>query len=71
MLGGCYWDINFMPDILVKISKFMPTSWVMQAVSKVLYGGAAISGIMVELLVLLLFSGVFFAAGLAKKVEIS
>ncbi len=71
MLGGCYWDVNFMPDLMIKIAKFMPTSWVMQAVSKVLYEGAGLGGILIELLVLLLFAGVFLAAGLARKVEIS
>lgn len=71
MLGGCYWPTSYMPDMIIKIAKFMPTSWVMQAVDKVLSGGADLGGIIVELLVLLLFGGVFFAAGLAKKVEIS
>lgn len=69
MLGGCYWPSSFMPDVLVKISKFMPTTWVMQAVDKILSNGAALGGIGLELLVVLLFAAVFLAAGLGKKVE--
>jgi ABC-2 type transport system permease protein len=71
MLGGCYWPSSFMPDIIVKIAKFLPTSWVMQAVDKVLNQGANLGGIRLEILVLLLFAGMFAAAGLVKKVDIA
>lgn len=71
MLGGCYWPVSFMPDVIVKISKFFPTSWVMQAADKVVNQGANIAGIGVEMLLLLLFAGVFMAAGLVKKVDIA
>lgn len=71
MLGGCYWPSSYMPDILIKISKFMPTTWVMQGVDKVLSDGASLGGIGLELLILLLFAGIFMAAGLVKKVDIS
>ena len=71
MLGGCYWPTSYMPDILVKISKFMPTTWAMQAVDKVLTDGAALGAIGLELLILMLFAAIFLAAGLVKKVEVS
>ena len=71
MLGGCYWPSSYMPDLVVKIARFLPTSWVMQAADKIINNGATPSGIGLELLVLLLFAGVFMAAGLAKKVDIA
>jgi ABC-2 type transport system permease protein len=71
MLGGCYWPTSYMPDIIVRIAKFLPTSWVMQAVDKVLNAGAGLGGIGLEILVLLLFAAVFMAAGLGKKVDIA
>lgn len=71
MLGGCYWPSSFMPDLVVKIARFLPTSWVMQAVDKVLNSGANLGGIGLEILVLLLFAGIFMAAGLVKKVDIA
>ncbi len=71
MLGGCYWPVSYMPDIIIKISKFFPTSWVMQGVDKVVNQGADIAGVGVEMLILLLFAGILMAAGLVKKVDIA
>jgi ABC-2 type transport system permease protein len=71
MLGGCYWPSSYMPDMVVKLAKFLPTSWIMQAVDKILNQGAGMGQIGLELLVLLLFAGVFMAAGLVKKVDIA
>jgi len=71
MLGGCYWPMDFMPDIFQKIGLFIPTSWVMKGVDKILYEGKNIMDIYLEILVLLIFTGIFLAAGLFKKVDIS
>ncbi|MDW7674836.1 MAG: ABC transporter permease [Bacillota bacterium] len=71
MLGGCYWPMEFMPETLQRIALFIPTSWVMTGVDKILYEGKNIMGTGLELLVLLTFSGIFLAAGLIKKVDIS
>lgn len=70
MLGGCYWPAELMPDYIIDIAKFFPTSWVMQAVDKVLNSGADLIGISFEILILLLFAGIFMSLGLAKKVEV-
>lgn len=71
MLGGCYWPVAYMPDILIKIGKFLPTTWVMQGASKLLDGGAGLGDIAIEILILLLFAGIFMAAGLVTKVDVS
>ena len=31
MLGGCLWDIDFMPEIMQKIAYFVPQRWAMDA----------------------------------------
>jgi len=71
MLGGCYWPLDFMPEILQKIALFVPTTWVMTGVDKILYEGKSLIDLMPEILILVIFSGIFLAAGLLKKVDIS
>lgn len=71
MLGGSYWPLNYMPEILQKIALFIPTTWVMAGVEKILYEGKSIIDISLEILILVIFSGIFLAAGLFKKVDIS
>lgn len=71
MLGGSYWPMDFMPDILQKIALFIPTTWVMRGVEEILYKNANIVEIYLEVLLLLIFAGIFFSAGLFKKVDIS
>lgn len=71
MLGGCYWPMSFMPDIFQKIGRFIPTTYVMEGVEKILFEGKGLAGISMQLLILLIFSGIFLAGGLVKKVDIS
>jgi ABC-2 type transport system permease protein len=70
MIGGCFWPRDFMPDILVKISNFMPTTWLLKAASK-LINGDAISSIFTDVAVLLLFALVFILLGSWKKADIT
>ncbi|MFZ5986156.1 MAG: ABC transporter permease [Bacillota bacterium] len=71
MLGGCYWPREMMPDTMQKISAFVPTTWVMEGVNKLLSQGKNISAIATELGMLLLFTAIFLAAGLLKKVDVA
>lgn len=70
MLGGCFWTRDFMPDILVRISNFMPTTWVLKAAGKLIDGGS-LSSIYTDLSVLLLFILVFALMGSWKKEDIT
>lgn len=70
MLGGCFWDKTFMPDILLRIANFVPTTWAMNAAEKLLYTDS-IGDIGTEILVLLTFAIVFFIAGASKRADIS
>jgi ABC-2 type transport system permease protein len=71
MLGGCYWNKEFMPDIFQNIALFLPTTWVMDSVERILYEGSSISDLSLEIMILFLFAGIFLAAGLFKKVDVS
>ncbi len=66
MVGGCFWPIWIMPDILQKISNFVPVTWAMLGMEKILTGGS-LSAAGKEIIILLLFSLVFFLIGASKK----
>ncbi|MCW3489520.1 ABC transporter permease [Dethiobacter alkaliphilus] len=70
MLGGSYWPRDYMPDILVSIGNFLPTSWVMSGVQKLLYGGD-LSSITQELMILTAFAGVFFLVGTMRRADVA
>lgn len=55
MLGGCFWDIELMPEFMQKISYFMPQRWVIEAVKK-LQNNGDFSEIYLNLLVLAAFA---------------
>lgn len=59
MLGGCYFPISTMPDIVQKISKFLPTTWVMSGAQELIVNNN-ISSICVNYVVLLTFALTFF-----------
>ncbi len=36
MVGGCYFDVNTMPEFVQNISNFIPTTWIMKIAKEVL-----------------------------------
>ncbi|MEJ6952408.1 ABC transporter permease [Natronospora cellulosivora (SeqCode)] len=71
MLGGGYWPREFMPDFMQSIAMFLPTSWIIDGIEKLLYVNDNLLAILPELLVLTIFTIIFLAAGMLKKVDIS
>ncbi|KAB3533585.1 ABC transporter permease [Alkaliphilus pronyensis] len=69
MLGGSFWPREIMPEILIKLSNIVPTTWILISIEKILYGQNLVS-ITTELGILLMFSIVFFLLGTWKKTEI-
>ncbi len=67
MLGGCFWPIEITPKVMQYISNFVPTTWAMKAVSKMM-SGLSLYDIRIEMLVLLLFSAAMFIISSQKKV---
>ncbi|HBG38891.1 MAG TPA: ABC transporter permease, partial [Clostridiaceae bacterium] len=69
MLGGCFWPREIMPKFLIEISNFVPTTWVLKGAKKAFFS-TGIWDIKYELLILLLFSAVFFLLGIIRKADI-
>ncbi len=65
MLGGCYWDINFMPDFMQKISYFMPQRWAIMAVNRIQTGGT-FEDVLLNLLVLAIFATALILVAIYK-----
>lgn len=59
MLGGCYFELTSMPESIQKISKFIPTSWVMNGARDLIIHNNA-SNIITNYVVLLTFAITFF-----------
>ncbi|WP_461204710.1 ABC transporter permease [Clostridium sp. DL1XJH146] len=65
MLGGCFWEVEVMPNSVQRISDFMPQRWAIDALDK-LQQGKSFYDIKLNLLVLLVFALVFFAITASK-----
>ncbi|MCR3921408.1 MAG: ABC transporter permease [Firmicutes bacterium] len=70
MLGGLFWPQNMMPAMLQKVGRLLPTSWVMEAAQKVILGGS-LTSIRWEVLILLMYTLVFFLLGSWRKTDIA
>lgn len=65
MLAGCFWPQQLMPDIMQKVSKFFPQSWVLDAIDKS-QNGASASAIGFDLLIIFAFAVVFSLISIYK-----
>ncbi|QPQ30238.1 ABC transporter permease [Lysinibacillus sp. JNUCC 51] len=68
MLGGCFWPREIMPDIMQRISDFMPTTWFLQAGETVLYG-KGLNGAISELSYLIGFAALLLIVTFVFKSE--
>ncbi|MBU3193168.1 ABC transporter permease [Clostridium algidicarnis] len=68
MLGGCFWPREVMPNILINISKFIPTTWAMEASRRALSGNN-MGDLFYEIAILLLFAVVFLILSSWKPSE--
>lgn len=69
MLGGCFWPREIMPDILIKIADFVPTTWILKTVEKIVFG-SSLAGVAMEILILFLFALIFFLVGTWRRVDL-
>lgn len=65
-LGGCFWPRNIMPKFLQQIAKFVPVTWTLEGIEKLLLK-PDIRTVYMEMLILMLFSLAFFLIGLSQK----
>ncbi len=68
MLSGVFWPREIMPEFMQAIGNFIPLSWLMHAVEKIILGEGIVAAYR-EVIVLLLFALVFFLVGAHKRVE--
>lgn len=65
MLGGCFWPVEFMPDIMRKIAFFMPQWWSLDAI-KIIQTGGRINSIGMHLLILVAFAAALLLAAIYR-----
>jgi ABC-2 type transport system permease protein len=63
MMGGCWYPIELFPATIQNIVKILPTTWAMQGFLDVAVRGQRVQGILLECLVLMGFTILFFAIG--------
>ena len=64
-LGGCWWPIEITPEWMQKLASFLPTGWIMDILHKLMYFGAHLSEITVQVTAMVVF--LFLALNLAFK----
>lgn len=64
LLAGCMWPRNIMSDTMLKISNFVPQTWIIKGSTDLITRNSGVSSIYTPCLVLLIFSFVFFMLGL-------
>lgn len=68
MLGGCYWPREITPDIIQKIGDFVPTTWALEASSKII-SGSSIMEVDKEIGIIVVFIIVFSLIAMTKRVD--
>lgn len=59
LIGGCFWPVYLMPDMMQKIAHFMPQWWVIDAIQHIQSGGR-LTDILINIAILLAFTAAFF-----------
>ena len=70
MLGGLLWPREMMPQILQQIGRFMPPSWAIDAVQKVILGNPLTTAAL-EIVIMLLYALVFFLLGSWRRIDVA
>lgn len=66
LLGGCFWPREIMPKFLQQLARFIPVTWTLEGIEKLLFQpDIKIAG--TEIIILILFSTVFFLLGLNRR----
>lgn len=66
MLGGVYWSIDFVPEIMQKISLAVPQSWAMSGFKEIISGSLHTKTLIQDTFALLGFTTVFFFIALKR-----
>lgn len=63
LIAGCMWPREFMPDVMLKISNFVPQTWVIKGMTELVARGSDISAVYIPSFILLVFACVFYVIG--------
>ncbi|MCM3639424.1 ABC transporter permease [Sporosarcina luteola] len=66
MLGGVYWPISMVPDVMQKIANFVPQTWAMEGLTTLIADSGTVGDIFMPLIVLLGFAVIFLSVGLSR-----
>jgi ABC-2 type transport system permease protein len=64
MLGGVYWPLDFVPELMQKLALAVPQSWAMAGFKEIISGSLHVETLLKDTLALLGFSSLFFFIGL-------
>ncbi|WP_462412726.1 ABC transporter permease [Neobacillus sp. Marseille-QA0830] len=64
MLGGVYWSLDLVPDVMQKLALAVPQSWAMSGFKEIISGSLHMPTIGKDVLALTLFTALFFTIGL-------
>ena len=65
LIAGCMWPREIMPDFMIKLSNFIPQTWVLKGMTDLITRNSSINAILIPCGVLLLFASVFFIVGIS------
>lgn len=65
MLSGCFWPVEVMPEVVQKISKFLPQRWTLDTL-EALQAGSTFSNLYLNLCILFAFAIAFFLIAIYK-----
>lgn len=60
LIAGCMWPREFMPDFMLKLSNFVPQTWILKGLTDLITRGSDISAVVVPSIILLVFATIFF-----------
>ncbi|PJI08696.1 MULTISPECIES: ABC transporter permease [Clostridium] len=64
LIAGCMWPRDIMSDTMLKVSNFVPQTWIIKGTTDLITRSSSISAVYTPSLILLIFAAVFFILGL-------
>lgn len=64
LIAGCMWPRNIMSDTMLKVSNFVPQTWIIKGTTDLITRSSNVSAVYTPSLILLIFAAVFFILGL-------